>query len=545
MALSFTVARQPEEKHAYDENTISNWALDEDKYNKTLEVLEGKGTLDTPIDSQVRWMRRVKTLGIMVLDQDRDLPKKWIGVLCQLPEGRMGNTVEVMCALARPDTESRLILLEVFNSQANQRNVSSVALYSRIRYLICGISRSDCQTYLQSSEVAQIHKAPAKRVVYMPTVPKWPHSHFMLDSEYMKNLSRNYTYFTIMIDLFTKKVWCWPKVHMTAKAALNGPREVLMREKEILEKEWGHENIKMIVHTDNGTEFKAEKFSNFVIDELGADYRHGLPYHPWCQGAVERAERTIKAKIYQNVTQEGSRQWDKFLQPSVASYNDTPHRVTGYKPDYLATVTEKDNEESMTIVELVRKHYENRAESVLRANVHKIKAYPPGTVVRVALEKAAKLQLAGGKPHTWKKVYMANWSTQLYQIESLHFRNIMPICTLVPINSPIPGKPVTPMDGGKAIQLPATQLQPIYTLPSGDLAMKTKGKTQTSQRDTAIVEKEGKEPVVEETGAPPSETHTEVTHKPIPKDQDQYKPRSAEAIMNDMPDKDRNLEDIT
>jgi hypothetical protein len=51
-----------------------------------------------------------------------------------------------------------------------------------------------------------------------------------------------------------------------------------------------------IIHTDNGSEFKAE--FELVVDDWAARIAHGRPYHPQSQGKVERGNGQFKKKLH-------------------------------------------------------------------------------------------------------------------------------------------------------------------------------------------------------------------------------------------------------
>lgn len=59
------------------------------------------------------------------------------------------------------------------------------------------------------------------------------------------------------------------------------------------------------------------------------------PYHPQCDGQVERFNRTLKNELSKRLFTVGG-QWDKMLSHIAFSYNTSVHSSTGYSPFFLA-----------------------------------------------------------------------------------------------------------------------------------------------------------------------------------------------------------------
>ena len=81
----------------------------------------------------------------------------------------------------------------------------------------------------------------------------------------------------------------------------------------------------------------ANLLSHLVLDlckMLGITKLNTSSYHPQCDGAVERFNRTLKQALWKHVAQFG-RQWDRYLPGILWAYRNTPHSSTGEKPSLL------------------------------------------------------------------------------------------------------------------------------------------------------------------------------------------------------------------
>lgn len=81
----------------------------------------------------------------------------------------------------------------------------------------------------------------------------------------------------------------------------------------------------------------ANLLSHLVLDLcklLGITKLNTSSYHPQCDGAVERFNRTLKQILRRHVARFG-RQWDRYLPGILWAYRNTPHSSTGEKPSFL------------------------------------------------------------------------------------------------------------------------------------------------------------------------------------------------------------------
>lgn len=85
--------------------------------------------------------------------------------------------------------------------------------------------------------------------------------------------------------------------------------------------------------SDRGTNL----VSNLMLDLcriLGIAKLNTTAYHPQCDGAVERFNRTLKTILRKHAAKFGC-QWDRFLPRVLWAYHNTPHSSTCEKPSFL------------------------------------------------------------------------------------------------------------------------------------------------------------------------------------------------------------------
>ena len=136
-----------------------------------------------------------------------------------------------------------------------------------------------------------------------------------------------YKYILNCIDAFTKFIWVKPLKRKDATTTSEAFKE-LMDEQGMSCK---------VLYTDAGTEF------------LGAPFQRLLSqrsiHHKTCGGEqfhcpfTERANRTLKEKLFQAMTSQTTRRWLELLPKIVSTYNQTVHSTTKMRP---ANITDKD-----------------------------------------------------------------------------------------------------------------------------------------------------------------------------------------------------------
>ncbi len=127
----------------------------------------------------------------------------------------------------------------------------------------------------------------------------------------------------VIQDLFTK----WPMVYPVPDQKSTRIARLIAEEVVPM---WG---VPECLLSDRGTNL----LSNLMMDlcrMLGITKLNTTAYHPQCDGAVERFNRTLKTILRKHASKFGC-QWDRFLPGILWAYRNTPHSATGEKPSFL------------------------------------------------------------------------------------------------------------------------------------------------------------------------------------------------------------------
>ena len=87
------------------------------------------------------------------------------------------------------------------------------------------------------------------------------------------------------------------------------------------------------LHSDQGKQFESQLLQE-TCKLLGINKTRTSPYHPQCDGLVERFNRTL-LNMLATTTQENPFDWENQLRKVCMAYNTSVHSSTGFTPFYL------------------------------------------------------------------------------------------------------------------------------------------------------------------------------------------------------------------
>ena len=87
------------------------------------------------------------------------------------------------------------------------------------------------------------------------------------------------------------------------------------------------------VLTDQGTQFMSECMQE-VSRLLSIKGLTSTPYHPICNGLVERWKRTLKSML-KRLCQDQPKQWHRLINPILFAYRKVTQESTGFSPFQL------------------------------------------------------------------------------------------------------------------------------------------------------------------------------------------------------------------
>ena len=134
------------------------------------------------------------------------------------------------------------------------------------------------------------------------------------------SLKRNKWAITV-IDTFSRYLEIFPVPNITTKTMLTH-----------LNYYFGRFGLPKYINCDNAAIFQSKEFKEFCSN-LGIILRFSSIYHPLSNGLIERTHRTLKESIASMCNK--TYDWETLLPFYKLSYNDSKHRMTGFKPAEL------------------------------------------------------------------------------------------------------------------------------------------------------------------------------------------------------------------
>ena len=236
--------------------------------------------------------------------------------------------------------------------------------------------------FLRKNSVHSVHKRIVKKKFpRRKIIARFPFDIWMGDLiEYPQYKFNNlhYVYILILIDCFTKKVYCAPMKDKSMVSSVKAFESILVKLDE----------FPTHIVTDGGLEFFNSEVRKLFVN-YGINHYKIPTKTDWKASMVERVNRTIKSRIQKYFYKNKTKNWINIIHQVVDNYNNTPHSTIGVAPN---EVTESNRKE------VYKRLYPNLG---LRT-VCKLKI---GDKVRKLIKKDLH-----------QKGYTRNWSEELYVI---------------------------------------------------------------------------------------------------------------------------------
>ena len=187
---------------------------------------------------------------------------------------------------------------------------------------------ADIQKYTESCRTCQITKTthtPTPGKYVLPEGFAEPLETVALDTVVMGSAAdgSSYKYIHVFVDHHSRFVWAYPAKSCSADTYCN-----------LLQKLHSSGIHMQRLLTDCHLSFRSSKFRK-CLDNLQIKRSHSTPYHPQSNGVVERVNGTLITRLRATIVDNPRSKWTTLLQQVVRQYNQTPHDVTGYTPEFL------------------------------------------------------------------------------------------------------------------------------------------------------------------------------------------------------------------
>ena len=236
--------------------------------------------------------------------------------------------------------------------------------------------------FLRKNSVHSVHKRIVKKKFpRRKIIARFPFDIWMGDLiEYPQYKFNNlqYVYILILIDCFSKKVYCAPMKDKSMVSSVKAFESIFVKLDE----------FPTHLVTDGGLEFFNSEVRKLFIN-YGINHYKIPTKTDWKASMVERVNRTIKSRLQKYFYKNKTKNWINIIDQVVDNYNNTPHSAIGVAPNEVSESNRK---------QVYKRLYPNLG---LRT-VCKLKV---GDKVRKLIKK-----------DIYEKGYTKNWSEELYII---------------------------------------------------------------------------------------------------------------------------------
>ena len=242
-----------------------------------------------------------------------------------------------------------------------------------------GAFTNKIRLYLRKNQTHSLHKTKRKNFPRRRIITHFPGQILKTDLIYMQKYPQQnsgFNYILVVIDCFSKFLWCLPIKKKTATLTADGLKTIFSK-------------MKFPIQTlifDEGLEFVNSSVRN-LLKERGIHSYH--IFSNTKAGAAERVNKTIKQIIWKLFTKNNNSRWVNKIDDIVLNYNTTFHTTIKMSPSQVTWENRK-------------KVFKNTFPDKKFINNCRLKR---GDQVRVALKK-----------NLFEKGFTQNWSKEVFSI---------------------------------------------------------------------------------------------------------------------------------
>jgi transposase InsO family protein len=254
--------------------------------------------------------------------------------------------------------------------------------YVRANYPERKITKASIANWLKYQEITQLHKRHEKPKDIKSTVMKAPHAQVGIDLVDMQLFEKDkHKYLLNAVDLFSRKLYSVPLLNKEDKTVLDGFKKINKQIPDLRS-----------VRSDRGSEFVSTIMKDY-LDKQGIKQVLSAPYAPQSNGAIERANQTLKRLIHKNIEVNKKFNWVKSIDKMTNIVNNT---IIDGKGKTAEEIEDGDQQLIKKIIEIDKKE---KSSSLAKP------AYSIGTKVRVY--------------DPTNKMKSRVWSKEIYKIEKV------------------------------------------------------------------------------------------------------------------------------
>ncbi|KAL3096590.1 hypothetical protein niasHT_026347 [Heterodera trifolii] len=250
------------------------------------------------------------------------------------------------------------------------------------------ITYQDVHQFLHKQRTYTLFKPRKNRFRRLKTVPSGLHTDWQCDlciMDALKEHNDGFRYILVCIDVLSRKIFT-AEVESKKSEHMIEAFEKIFKKADVLPNK---------LYSDAGLEFQAKKMKEYWNQKQIIKH---VMYSPHLHaGVVERANRTIKERLYKYFSEKNTKRWVDVLDRVVHNLNNSANRTTGLRP------VDVNFKNAIALRNRLYKHREADKDS---ANSSKLQL---GDIVRISKEKG-----------DFSKGYFPNFTDELFRISKVN-----------------------------------------------------------------------------------------------------------------------------
>ena len=208
------------------------------------------------------------------------------------------------------------------NSSASYAGANKV--YREAKRLIPKLKYADVKEFLEGQSTHTMYKPQRKRFKRLATIPSGLNSDWQCDLAIMDMLSKNndgYKYMLVCVDVLSRKMYVAPVKSKSPKQMIPAFNAIFSKAKPLK------------LYSDRGLEFQAKEMLKFFQDQ--DIVKHVVYTRNIHAGIVERANRTIKERLYRYFHKHKTHRWVDVIDKIINNINNSVNRTIGMTPNQV------------------------------------------------------------------------------------------------------------------------------------------------------------------------------------------------------------------
>ncbi|KAL3099253.1 hypothetical protein niasHT_028200 [Heterodera trifolii] len=265
------------------------------------------------------------------------------------------------------------------NSPASYAGMQKVLAEARKR--IPNLKLHDVQKFLHKQRTYTLFKPKRNKFPRLKTVPSGLHTDWQCDLCIMDSLKQHndgYRYILVCIDVLSRQIYVAEAESKKSEHMIEAFEKVFKKAQVLPNK----------MYSDSGLEFQAKRMNEYWLSKNIIKH---VMYSPHLHASVvERANRTIKERLYRYFSEKNTHRWVDIIDKIVKNLNNSVNRTTGMRPVDV-------NFRNAT--ELRNRLYKDMEQQ------KRIQKFKIGDIVRITKEKG-----------DFSKGYFPNFTDELFKI---------------------------------------------------------------------------------------------------------------------------------